>query len=112
MPCTAWWEWKEEGGKCKHRFARADGKPIWFAGLWDTCTTVGEGEFKSTIMTGPSERHLAEYHDRAPVILDEEDWRVWLDPTQDAKELLRAVRPARFDVVRANDHRHPGSASV
>lgn len=54
VPCTAWREWKEEEGRrCKHRFARADGKPIWFAGLWDSCTTDDEGEFKSfTIMTG------------------------------------------------------------
>jgi putative SOS response-associated peptidase YedK len=31
---SAWWEWTDEqGGRVKHRFARADGKPIWFAGL-------------------------------------------------------------------------------
>jgi putative SOS response-associated peptidase YedK len=101
VPCSAWWEWQPPD-KIKHRFARADGQPIWFAGLWDTCTTADEGEFRSfTIMTGPSEGHLAEYHDRAPVILDQDDWAVWLDPTKDAKDLLQAVRPARFEVVRA-----------
>jgi putative SOS response-associated peptidase YedK len=102
VPASAWWEWQPPD-KIKHRFARADGNPIWFAGLWDTCTTVDEGEFRSfTIMTGPSEGHLAEYHDRAPVILDPEDWGIWLDPKQDCAEIMRAVRPARFDVVRAD----------
>lgn len=52
-------------------------------------------------MTGLSEGHLAEYHGRAPVILDPEDWGVWLDPAQDAKALLQALRPARLEVVRA-----------
>lgn len=101
VPASAWWEWQPPD-KVKHRFSRADGKPIWFAGLWETCTTADEGELRSfTIMTGPSDGHLAEYHDRAPVILDPEDWGVWLDPAQDCNEIMRAVRPARFEVVRA-----------
>ena len=99
VPCSAWWEWQGKD-KVKHRFARADGRPIWFAGLWEKATTLDEGEVRSfTIMTGPSAGHLAEYHDRAPVILEPEDWAVWLDPAQDAKALLSAVRPARFEVT-------------
>lgn len=44
--------------------------PIGFTGLWDMWTMKEDGEFKSvTLMTGPLERHLAEPHDRAPVIL-------------------------------------------
>jgi putative SOS response-associated peptidase YedK len=101
VPASAWWEWQGKD-KIRHRFARADGHPIWFAGLWETCTTIDEGQMRTfTIMTGPSEGHLAEYHDRAPVILDLDDWAVWLDPLTDAADLLRAVRPARFEVVRA-----------
>lgn len=101
VPASAWWEWQAPD-KIKHRFARADGRPIWFAGLWENCTTADEGELRSfTIMTGPSAGHLAEYHDRAPVILDPEDWGAWLDPAQDCSQILRAVRPARFEVSRA-----------
>jgi putative SOS response-associated peptidase YedK len=101
VPCSAWWEWREEeGGKVKYRFARGDGQPIWFAGLWDTCNTADEGEVRSfTIMTGPSAGHLAEYHDRAPVILDREDWSAWLDTAQDAHGLMARVRPERFRVT-------------
>lgn len=101
VPASAWWEW-QGADKIKHRFARADGHPISFAGLWDTTTTVDEGQIQSfTIMTGPSDGHLAEYHDRAPLILEPDDWGVWLDPAKDATALLRSVRPARFEVVRA-----------
>lgn len=37
VPATAWFEWTgEAGSKEKHRFARADGSAIWFAGIWDS----------------------------------------------------------------------------
>jgi putative SOS response-associated peptidase YedK len=101
VPASAWWEWQGKE-KAKHRFARADGLPIWFAGIWETANTADEGEVRSfTIMTGPSDGHLAEYHDRAPVILEPEDWACWLNPSADATDLLCAIRPARFEVVRA-----------
>lgn len=100
VPASAWFEWKgEAGSKIKHRFARADGQPIWFAGLWDRCTTSDAGEVTSfTIMTGPSAGRLSDYHDRAPVILEPDDWAIWLDPAQDARALMAAVRPERFEV--------------
>lgn len=103
MPGSAWYEWKgEKPPKPKFRFTRVDGQPIWFAGLWDHCTTPDAGEVTSfTIMTGPSAGALAEYHNRAPVILDEGDWAAWLDPSRDAHALMAAVRPERFEVAPA-----------
>ena len=100
VPASAWYEWTgPEGGKTKHRFARTDGKAIWFAGLWDRCTTPDAGEVTSfTILTGPSEGWLGDYHSRAPVILEPEEWGTWLDPTQDAGPLMAAVRAERFEV--------------
>lgn len=100
VPASAWYEWTgPEGGKTKHRFARTDGKAIWFAGLWDRCTTPDAGEITSfTILTGPSEGWLGDYHSRAPVILEPEEWGTWLDPTQDAGPLMAAVRAERFEV--------------
>lgn len=100
VPASAWYEWTgPEGGKTKHRFARTDGKAIWFAGLWDRCTTPDAGEVTSfTILTGPSEGWLGDYHTRAPVILEPEEWGTWLDPTQDAGPLMAAVRAERFEV--------------
>ena len=92
----------EAGSKTKHRFARKDGQPIWFAGLWDRCTTPDAGDVTSfTIMTGPSAGWLADYHDRAPVILEPEEWSAWLNPSLPAGELIAAVRPERFEVREA-----------
>ena len=103
VPATAWYEWKGEATpRPKFRFARADGQAIWFAGLWDRCQTSDAGEVRSfTIMTGPSAGGLAAYHDRAPVILDEADWGLWLDPASDAQDLMAAVRPERFEIAPA-----------
>jgi putative SOS response-associated peptidase YedK len=102
-PASAWYEWTEEqGGKVKHRFSRADGGIVWFAGLWDRCVTPDAGEISSfTILTGPSSGLLSAYHTRAPVILDPADWPVWLDPSIDASALMAAVRPERFKVEAA-----------
>ena len=103
VPASAWYEWTgPEGGKTKHRFARVDGAPLWFAGLYDRCTTEDEGEVQSfTILTGPSSGWLADYHSRAPVILDEADFPVWMDPTLDAADLMYALRPERFELREA-----------
>lgn len=101
VPASAWFEWTgEAGSKLKHRFARADGRAIWFAGLWDRCSTPDAGDFGSfTIMTGPSAGWLNDYHDRAPVILEPEEWTAWLDPSTDAQGLMAAVRPERFELA-------------
>lgn len=101
VPASAWFEWTgPEGSKVKHRFARADGQAIWFAGLWDRCTTSDEGELASfTILTGRSDGWLADYHSRAPVILEPAEWSTWLDPAADAEALVKAVRPDRFEVA-------------
>jgi putative SOS response-associated peptidase YedK len=56
VPANGWYEWTgPQGGKTNHRFARKDGAPLWFAGIWDHCTTQDAGDFASfTILTGPS----------------------------------------------------------
>lgn len=101
VPASAWFEWTgEAGSKTKHKFARVDGKAIWFAGMWDKCTTPDAGDIESfTILTGPSAGWMSAYHDRAPVILEADEWADWLDPSKDATALLAAVRPERFEVA-------------
>jgi putative SOS response-associated peptidase YedK len=101
IPANAWYEWTgPDGKKTKHRFARKDGGTIWFAGLWDRCTTPDAGQFGSfTILVGPSQGWLSDYHDRAPVILEPEDWSGWLDPQADPASLFAAVRPERFELA-------------
>jgi putative SOS response-associated peptidase YedK len=100
VPVSGWYEWTgQPGSKVKHAFRRTDGAPVWFAGLWDEVTTPDAGELSSfTILTGPSEGMLADYHDRAPVVLEPDELMHWLDPARDPAGLLSAVRPERFRV--------------
>ena len=100
IPASAWFEWTgSKGAKIKHRFARTDGDLLWFAGLWDRVITPDAGEFGSfTILTGPSEGWMGDYHTRAPVILNPHNWEAWLNPSVDARDLFAAVRPERFVV--------------
>jgi putative SOS response-associated peptidase YedK len=80
IPANAWYEWTgEKGSKIKHTFARADGGAIWFGGIWDRATTPDAGEVASfTILTHAADGWLTDYHDRAPLILEEADWGDWL----------------------------------
>jgi putative SOS response-associated peptidase YedK len=97
-PASAWYEWTgPAGAKTKHRFARADGAPLWFAALWDACETPDAGHFKSfTILTGASAGWLSTYHERQPVVLEPADWATWLNPAVDPREMLADQRPERF----------------
>ena len=98
VPASSWFEWTgDKGSKTKHRFSRADNGLIWFAGIHDRCESSDQGVVDSfTILTGPSDGWLADYHDRAPVILDECDLGRWVNPDLDPSELIGAVRPERF----------------
>lgn len=99
VPASAWYEWTgEKGSKSKHTFRRVDGGVIWFAGIWDQVSTADDGEITSfSILTTGSDGMLADYHTRAPVILEASDFGAWLDPSQDPAPLMTAVRSVRFE---------------
>ena len=61
---------------------RQDGQPIAFAGLWESFRWPDETVTRSfTILTTTPNAEMSELHDRMPVILDRQDWPVWLGET-------------------------------
>ena len=65
-----------------------------------TGSTPDAGEFGSfTILTGPSAGWLGDYHTKAPVILEADEWGNWLDVSRDPAEIIAAVRPERFAIA-------------
>ena len=63
----------------KWLFTHADGRPMMFAGLWDSATVPNsEGEPERlesfTMLTCEPGPDQAEHPDRQPVILEREDW--------------------------------------
>ena len=100
VPADAFYEWKAmPDGKQPYAIARADGAPLAFAGLWEGWRDPsGEVLRTFTIATTAANDDMAPLHDRMPVILDPDDWPVWLG--EEAGEPADLLRPAPPGTVR------------
>ncbi len=106
VPASAWYEWTgDKGSKTRWRVSPADGAPLlMFAGLWDHADTADAGPVDSfTLLTHPSSGLLAAHHDRAPIVLERDDWMRWLDVTRDPARLFAPDPGERFQVTRVAD---------
>ena len=97
VPVDSFYEWKREGTiRQPYRVVRRDDRPLALAGLWagwrDPATQTVRRTF--TIVTTTPNRALTDLHDRMPVIVPEDAWARWLDPTpSDPAELLGLLLP-------------------
>ncbi|UWX95928.1 SOS response-associated peptidase [Arthrobacter zhaoxinii] len=100
VPVDGYYEWKAGPGKVRRPFyvSRADGSPIFFAGLYewwrDPAKAEGDPEkwlLSTSILTvasppaasaEPVLRELAELHDRLPLPLSPDAMAAWLDPAR------------------------------
>jgi hypothetical protein len=80
VPADAFYEWKViEGGKQPYAIAREDGQPMAFAGLRENFRWLDETVTRSfAILTTTPNAEMVELHDRMPVILERQDWPIWL----------------------------------
>jgi putative SOS response-associated peptidase YedK len=97
VPVDAFYEWRREGTtRQPYSIARADGRPLVLAGLWDGWRDPATERVRRTftiVTTTPTEQ-MAELHDRMPVIVGEPDWATWLDPSgRDPGELQGLLVP-------------------
>jgi putative SOS response-associated peptidase YedK len=100
VPAPAFYEWRAElGGKVPHAIARADGDPLAFAGIWEGWKSP-DGETLRTfaILTTAANKQMAVLHERMPVILEREDWAVWLGETEGDYPAL--LRPSAEGILR------------
>ncbi len=76
----AFFECNQEQKK-SYRIERADGKPFYIAGLWDSWMDVATNVLLPTclMITMPPNRAIAEIHDRMPAILKRGDLKTWLN---------------------------------
>ena len=94
IPASGFYEWqKRDTGKQPYYIYRKDKKPLTFAGLWEHWVDKETGEIieSCTIITREATTQLQVIHDRMPVILDYERAKVWLDPSLEDIEDLRAI---------------------
>ena len=74
VPASGWYEWREVDGKKQAYHLRLEHQDeIAFAGIWT------QDQF--SILTTSANEAINHVHDRMPVILAKERWRVWLADT-------------------------------
>ncbi len=87
IPATGFFEWQTRGRlKQPWLVRRRDEAPFCFAGLWDTWTAPDGSapvETCAIITTAPNTL-MSPIHDRMPVILAEDAWECWLEPSPGA----------------------------
>ena len=80
IPADGFYEWKRtDRGKQPFFFKMKDEQPFAFAGLWEHWEGDGETIESCTILTTRANEVLAPVHDRMPVIVAPEDYKLWLD---------------------------------
>ena len=96
VPIDGFYEWKREGTvRQPHHVRRDDARPLVLAGLWagwkDPSTEQVRRTF--TIITTSPNTALTDLHDRMPVILPDDLWARWLEPTAELGEVLSMLAP-------------------
>ena len=95
---SGFYEWHKspEGRHLPWYIYRRDGAPIAFGGIWQNW---GKDEPRPTcaIVTTDANATLSRVHDRMPLIVEQDDWRLWLGEA--GKGAARLMRPAADDVL-------------
>jgi putative SOS response-associated peptidase YedK len=99
VPAPVYYEWRDDPeGKTPFAVARVDGDPVAFAGIWETWRSP-EGERLQTFatITTDASKLLVGIQDRMPVIVEREDWPLWLGEV--AGNVAALLKPSAEDVL-------------
>jgi putative SOS response-associated peptidase YedK len=107
IPADGFYEWRREG-KARTPFLihTPDDAPLAFAGLWAPWRDPATGEWllSASVVTTRANSVVGELHDRMPVILTPDAWRLWLDPDlRDEGVLLSLLEPAPAALLRLDE---------
>ena len=101
------YEWQQTAhGKKPYHISLASGEPFAFAGIWDTCTRSYKEIRNFAIITVSPNNLVKNIHNRMPAILKPEDESLWLnsqDPTDNAADLRKVLRPYPAGLMVANE---------
>jgi putative SOS response-associated peptidase YedK len=109
LPADGWYEWAHlpDGRVVPHFLTRRDRGVVAFAGVWEQWRGPDGTTVRSAaIVTGAASGALADVHNRVPLVLDPEDWPVWLDartPGDIVIALLAPTSPDRIDAWPVSD---------
>ena len=100
------YEWKTEAGSKRKQpmyIRLKTGQPFGFAGLWEIWNSPDGSEVLScTIITTEPNALVREIHNRMPVILQNEDYQIWLSPGEEnSKKTDSLLKPFNPNLMEA-----------
>ncbi|MCB1388323.1 MAG: SOS response-associated peptidase [Rhodobacteraceae bacterium] len=80
IPASGFYEWTRQGDtRLPWYITRADEEAMVFAGVWQTWQGPDGARIAScAIVTAAADGAMAELHDRVPVVVEPDDWPLWL----------------------------------
>ena len=96
---TGFYEWTktEEGNRLPWYIHRSDGAPIAFAGVWRVWERDDTTLTTCAIVTTAANQNMAQIHHRMPLILEPDDWPLWLGEAGKGAALL--MKPGADEVL-------------
>lgn len=97
IPADGFYEWQKQDGGKQPMFVRpatGEERPFALAGLWEVWRDPDGSALQScTILTTTPNELMAPIHNRMPVIIEPEDYDLWLHPEPDPEQALHLLRP-------------------
>ena len=80
LPASGFYEWSAgpDGARLPWYITRSDGAPLAFAAIWQPWERDGTDLVTCAIVTTEAGPDMAAIHHREPVVLDPQDWPLWL----------------------------------
>lgn len=80
IACDGFYEWKREADQTPLPYwvTRTDGEPMVFAGIWQDWGQADDLMSTCAVVTCDANADMAPVHDRLPVVLEPENWALWL----------------------------------
>lgn len=96
---SGFFEWKREKGQTPLPWwvVRSDGAPMAFAGIWQNWGQEDEALATCAIVTTAANEAMSPIHHRLPVIVEEDDWPLWLG--EDGKGAASLMKSAPEDAL-------------
>ena len=95
IPADGFYEWQKQGSGKQPMFIRPVAeRPFALAGLWEVWRDPDGSVLQTcTILTTTPNELMAPIHNRMPVIVEPEDFDLWLNPEPNPEQGLHLLRP-------------------
>jgi len=104
VPADGFYEWQKVNGRKQPYFiGRQDERPLAIAALWELWQGADGSELETcALLTTAANELMHPIHERMPVLLDSEDYGLWLDTAvQKPDQLQHLLHPYPDELLRA-----------